>query len=296
MFSKVIQFVIYLACIGSVHAGNTKIYDVVIPFSAGGASDVLFRAIEPELNSRLKQHQITLVVKNVPGAGGSIGLSKVKDSNDLTFGFFSPFFAINKNMRTDYQYDFDSVNFLNFAGFNKMLIISGKHSGLADLRTECLKNKTISFGSSGVGSTSHLSAYYFATKYLNCKDILSVPYKGVSSVYPDLKAGRIDFMADFAIAADNFIESKYFNHIEDLKETDLVSWHVFVSSKVENPDAEIVKKVFDSIKADKKFTKDLESRFQIYKFSENKDSAWLKQQFGVYKTVIDTLPKATTEK
>lgn len=296
MFKKIIQFVIYLACIGTAHAGNTKIYDVVIPFSAGGASDVLFRAIEPELNARLKSHQIALVVKNVPGAGGSIGLSKVINSNELTFGFFSPFFAINKNMRTDYQYNFDSVNFLNFAGFNKMLIISGKHFSLANLKAECSKNKTISFGSSGVGSTSHLSAYYFATKYLNCKDILSVPYKGVSMVYPDLKAGRIDFMADFAISVDSFIESKYFNHIEDLKESDLVSWHVFVSSKVENSDAEIVKKVFDSIKADKKFTKDLESLFQIYKFSENKDNNWLKQQFGIYKTVIDTLPKVSTEK
>jgi hypothetical protein len=118
----------------------------------------------------------------------------------------------------------------------------------------------------------------------------------VSSVYPDLKAGRIDFMADFAIAADSFIESKYFNHIEDMKETDLVSWHVFVSSKVENADAEIVKKAFDSIKADIQFTKDLESRFQIYKFSENKGSNWLKQHFRVYKAVIDTLPKASTEK
>jgi tripartite-type tricarboxylate transporter receptor subunit TctC len=296
MFKKIILSIAYLCATALASAESVKVYDVIVPFSAGGASDVLFRAIEPELNQRLQKHQIKLIVRNVPGAGGSIGLSKVKDSDSLTFGFFSPFFAINKNMRTDYQYDFDSVNFLNFAGFNKMLIISGKHSSLADLKTECLKNKTISFGSSGVGSTSHLSAYYFATKYLNCKDILSVPYKGVSSVYPDLKAGRIDFMADFAIAADNFIESKYFNHIEDLKETDLVSWHVFVSSKVKNPDAEIVKKVFDSIKADKKFTKDLESRFQIYKFSENKDSAWLKQQFGIYKTVIDTLPKATTEK
>ena len=291
MFKKIIQFVIYLAFIGTANAESIKIYDVVVPFSAGGASDILFRAIEPELNSRLKQYQIKLVVKNVPGAGGSIGLSKVINNNELTFGFFSPFFAINKNMRTDYQYEVDSVNFLSFAGFNKMLIISGKYSSLAALKDACLKNKTISFGSSGVGSTSHLSAYYFATNYLKCKDILSVPYKGVSMVYPDLKGGRIDFMADFAVSVDNFIESKYFNYIEELKESDLVSWHIFVSNKVENKDAEIVKKVFDSIKADKKFTKELESQFQIYKFSENKDAKWLRQQFNIYKTVIDSLGK-----
>jgi hypothetical protein len=112
-------------------------------------------------------------------------------------------------------------------------------------------------------------------------------------VYPDLKAGRIDFMADFAVSVDSFIESKYFNYIEELKESDLVSWHIFVANKVENKDAEIVKKVFDSIKADKKFTKELESQFQIYKFSENKDAKWLKQQFNIYKTVIDSLPKVS---
>lgn len=294
MFKKIIQFALYIACIGIAHAENTKIYEVVVPFSVGGASDVLFRAIEPELNNRLKQYKITLVVRNITGAGGSIGLSKIINNNELIFGFFSPFFAINKNMRPEYQYDVGGINFLSFAGFNKMLIISGKHSSMSDLQDTCSRNKTISFGSSGIGSTSHLSAYYFVTNYLNCKDVLSVPYRGVSAAYLDLKEGRIDFIADFAISADNFIERKYFNHIEDLKETDLVSWHIFVSNNVQHKDAEIVKKVFDSIKADKKFTVKLESQFHIYKFSENKDTNWLQQQFDIYKTVIDSLPKEST--
>jgi len=296
MFKKVIQLIVYLSFVTFANAENIKIYDVVVPFSAGGASDVLFRAIEPELNSHLQQHQIKLLIKNVPGSAGSIGLSKVINNNELTFGFFSPFFAINKSMRADTSYDYNSVNFLSFAGYNKMVIISGKHPTLPALQDYCLKNKTITFGSSGVGSTSHLSAYYFATKYLNCQEVISVPYRGVSMVYPDLKGNRIDFMADFNISVDNFIESKYFNQIEEIREGDLTSWHIFVSNKVKNPDVEIVKKVFDSIKTDKKFTKNLESRFQIYKFSENKDSIWLKQQFGIYKTVIDTLPKVETEK
>jgi hypothetical protein len=291
MFKKVIQFVLCVVCIGIAHAENTKIYEVVVPFSVGGASDVLFRAIEPELNNRLKQYQITLVLKNITGAGGSIGLSKIIHSDELIFGFFSPFFAINKAMRSEFQYEVDSINFLSFAGFNKMLIISGKHGSLSDLKDACGKNKTISFGSSGIGSTSHLSAYYFATTYLNCNDVLSVPYRGVSAAYLDLKEGRIDFMADFAISANSFVERKYFNHIEDLKETDLVSWHIFVSNNIQNKDAEIVKKVFDSIKADTKFTDKLESQFHIYKFSENKDTEWLRQQFGIYKIVIDSLPK-----
>lgn len=293
MFKKIVQLIVYLSFVTFANAETVKLYDVVVPFSAGGASDVLFRAIEPELNDRLKPYQIKLLVKNTPGAGGSIGLSKVMNNNELTFGFFSPFYAINKTMRTDVDYDYNTLNFLNFAGYNKMVIISGAHDSLKKLQEVCSKNKTITFGSSGLGSTSHLSAYYFATKYLNCKEVLSIPYKGVSMVYPDLKAGRIDFMADFTISVDSFIESKYFTLIEEIKESDLTSWHVFVSNKSENKDAEIVKKVFDSLKADRQFSKALENKFHIYKFSETKDTSWLKSQFNIYKTVIESLPKVS---
>jgi len=293
MFKKICAFVVYLCIVTQTNAESTRVYDVVIPFSAGGPSDVLFRFIEPELNTRLQHHQIKLVVKNIPGAGGGIGLSKITSSNELMFGFFSPFFAINKSMKPDSDYDYDSVNFLNFSGLNKMVIISGTHTDLKSLQDQCKKINSLSFGSSGFGSTSHLSAYYYATKYLNCKDVVSVPYKGVSMVYPDLKAGRIDFMADFSITVENFIDTKYFNRIDEIKESDLTAWHIFVSNKVNNKDAEIVKSVFDSLKADKQFTKSIEDKFQIQKFSEAKDQAWLKVQFNKYKTVIETLPKAT---
>lgn len=294
MFKKIISFIAYLCVTTLVCAETIRVYDVVVPFSAGGASDVLFRAIEPKLNERLQPHQIKLIVKNMPGAGGNIGLSKTISNNELTFGFFSPFFAINKSMKVDSDYDYNSVNFLNFAGFNKMVIVSGMHTDLKLLRDACVKNKSISFGSSGVGSTSHLSSYYYATKYLNCKDIVSVPYKGVSMVYPDLKAGRLDFMADFSISVEHFINTKYFNRIEEIKENDLTSWHIFVSNKVDNKDAEIVKNMFDALKADNQFVKNIENRFQIYKFSENKDQIWLKGQFNTYRTVIESLPKSST--
>ena len=112
-------------------------------------------------------------------------------------------------------------------------------------------------------------------------------------VYPDLKAGRIDFMADFSISVDNFIQNKYLNQIEEIKENDLTSWHIFVSNKVTNKDAEIVKDVFDSMKVDKEFAKNIESKFQIQKFHESKDQVWLKTQFNTYKIVIESLPKTS---
>jgi tripartite-type tricarboxylate transporter receptor subunit TctC len=278
---------------GLAHAESIKTYSVVVPFTAGGASDVMFRFIEPELNNRLEKHKINLILENAPGAGGSIGLSKIINNNKLTFGFFSPFFAINKNIKDTYtyEYDYDSVKFLSFAGYNKMLVLSGSYTNMNGLRDACVKNKIISFGSSGLGSASHLASYLFAKKYLRCEEVLSVPYKGTSMVYPDLKAGRIDFMADFAINVDSFIESKYLNYIEEIKESDFASWHIFVSNNIENKDAEIVKMEFELLKRDKEFASKLETRFNVYKFSESRDIHWLKNEFKNYKKIIESLPK-----
>lgn len=290
MFVKFITFVLYLVVSSFVYAENIKTYKIIVPFSAGGASDVLLRFIEPELNQQLAKHQINLIVVNKVGAGGSIGLDTVIKSDELTFGFFSPFFAINKNIKNDYYYDFNSVEFLSFAGYNKMVILSGTYTNINQLKELCLNNKSISFGSSGIGSTSHLASYLFAKKYLKCKDILSVPYKGVSSVYPDLKAGRINFMADFAINVDGFIETKYLNYIEEIKESDFASWHILVSNKNQNKDSEIVKIEFESLKRNVQFTNRLQERFKIYKFTETKDTDWLKNQFVTYKKLIDSMP------
>ena len=297
MLKKIIRAaiccVMYLLIAVNANTQTVKTYSVIVPFTAGGASDIMFRFIEPELNKRLEKHKINLILENAPGAGGSIGLAKVLNSNKLTFGFFSPFFAINKNIKDiyTYEYDYDSVKFLSFAGYNKMVVLSGTYTTLSALRESCTKNKAVSFGSSGVGSTSHLAGYLFAKKYLKCDEVLSVPYKGVSMVYPDLKAGRIDFMADFAINVDTFIDSKYLNYIEEIKESDFASWHIFVSNNIDNKDADIVKLEFESLKRDHQFTEKLETRFNVYKFSNHRDARWLKNEFDTYKKTIDSLPK-----
>lgn len=294
MFKKIIQCVlylcVYLSLVSTAHAENFRIYSVIVPWSAGSPSDVLFRGIEPTLNARLEQHHIRLITENAPGAGGSIGLFKlINNKETTTFGFFSPFFAILRNIRPENPYNYDSVNYLSFAGYNRMVILSGKYSSIDEL---CSKNKTLILGSSAVGSMSHLAGYYFAQKYLKCTEILNVPYKSTSDAYPDLKAGRVDILSDFDITANNYVASGYFNSITEIKDTDLLSWHVFVSNKVDNPDIEIVRREFDALKKDKKFVKDIESKFSISKFSETKDITWLINEFGVYKKITESIPQS----
>jgi tripartite-type tricarboxylate transporter receptor subunit TctC len=74
---------------------------VVIPFSAGGATDQLWRVIEPHLNKRLQPRGIRLITENIPGAGGTIGTNRVATSEKPMLGFFSPAFAISPNTLHD---------------------------------------------------------------------------------------------------------------------------------------------------------------------------------------------------
>jgi len=281
---------VYLS-LGLAYAESVRTYSVVVPFSAGGPSDILIRGIVPQLNDGLDKHNIKLIVENRPGAGGSIGLATVMNNDKLMFGFFSSFFAINKTVKNDTSYEFDSVNLLGFAGYNKMVVLSGKYKNLTDLQNHCANDNTITVGTSGVGSTSHLTALYFSKKYLKCDNIINVAYKTVSLAYPDLKSKRLDFMIDFSITADSFIKSNFINHITTIKDNELLAWHILVSNKIDSVDAEIVKREFNLLKKNENFNNMLESMYHIQKFSENKSGDWLRNEFSTYKKMIEELPK-----
>jgi hypothetical protein len=245
--------------------------------------------MEPALNARLSAHNIQLVTENAPGAGGQVGLFKMMESTKPTLGFFSPFFAIVRNTRPEKPYDYTDVNYIGFAGYNKMVIISGKHKSPTSM---CLgTDKTVYMASSGVGSMSHVSGYYFARNYLKCDNVVHVPYKTTSDAYADLKAGRVDFLADFDITAKTHIDAGYFNLVHDVKTTDLISWHVFVANKaIPAADLEIIRKEFAALKADAAFAAAIESRFGITHFSATRGSAWLAAEFNDYRRLLSTVP------
>ncbi len=268
---------------------RVKIYDVIVPFSPGGPSDIFWRSIEPKINENLQKHNILLKIKNVPGAGGSIGLNELLDSQKLTFGFFSSFFAINKHVRPESKYNPDDVNFIEFFGYNKMIVISSKHKNLRDLQKYCATGNEVFYGSSGTGSTSELSGYYFAKKYLGCSKVTIIPYKTTTLSYSDLKAQRIDFVVDFSITATEHADSSFFNKIYEFTEKDLNPWHIFVSNKNNNPDLDLIKEAFRNAKADKAFTNTIETKFHVTKLADNKDKNWLEREFDQFNTTIQLL-------
>src|SRR5262249_12842506 len=142
---------------------------VIVPFPAGGASDMTARVIAPQLSERLKQ---TVVIDNRGGANGSLGAVAPKqapaDGYTLPIGSIGVF-AINpalfKDLRYDPQKDFDLLS-LAVRTPNVLVANPGfPASNVRELIDHLKKNpEKITFASSGTGSSDHLTAALFWQK------------------------------------------------------------------------------------------------------------------------------------
>jgi tripartite-type tricarboxylate transporter receptor subunit TctC len=279
--------VILLSCASVVWAKNIA---VVIPFAAGGPTDQLWRSIEPKLNERLKSHNIRLVTDNLPGAGGTIAANKIAATDDrLILGFFSPALAIAPAMNADIvKYDVSMLRMIGYAGATEMIVVS---TLTQEQFNERCKSERILFGSSNIGSTSHLLGTVVGRE-LSCKNRVHIPYKGQSQVYVDLIAGRIDYLVDFAISAEGHIASGNVNRLFSMNErfpNNLENWHVLISNRYDDPDIKIIEQEFAQLKRDQQFVDQLERTARIKNFKSVRGQDWLAKEFKVYKKFAESV-------
>jgi len=172
---------------------------IVVPFSAGGTTDLLARLVAEGLSKGLGQ---TVVVDNKPGAGANIGSAEVAraapDGYTLLMGTPGPL-AINPyvfpEMSFDPARDFTAVSYV--AAVPNVILTSpesGIHS-IADLLERARRQPgQLNWGTPGVGSTGHIALELF--KQLAQVDIAHVPYKGAAPARTDLLAGHIHLASD----------------------------------------------------------------------------------------------------
>ena len=168
---------------------------MVVPFAAGGGTDVLGRIIGRRLSEVLGQQ---VVIENVGGAGGMVGSSRVAkaapDGYQLVLGSRAD--AINQTLYKRPLYDLktDLAPVVLVADQPTVLVarkdlpVNGMQEFIAYARQN---QKTMQFGSAGPGSTGHLDcALINAALQLN---ITHIPYRGGGPAMQDLIGGRIDY-------------------------------------------------------------------------------------------------------
>ena len=183
---------------------------LVVPFSAGGATDVVSRLVAQKLSERISR---TIVVENIAGAGGSIGAAKVArgnpDGSILLTGTIATH-VINPLSATqttyDPQRDFTPVSLL--AKVPNVLLVSKsiKAQNLKEL-IALLKSQPgkFAYGSSGMGTPPHLSGELF--KKMAGVDITHVPYKGGGPAMSDLIGDQIPLLFDVLTGAASHIRA-----------------------------------------------------------------------------------------
>ena len=172
---------------------------LVVPFPAGGTTDILARAAAQKLSESLGQ---AVVVDNRPGAAGNIGADLVAksapDGYTLLMGTVGTH-AINPSLYAKMPYDHvkDFVPVVLVAGVPNVLAVYPAFpvNSVAEL-IALAKSKpgTINFASSGSGTSIHMSGELF--KALAGVDMTHIPYKGSSPALTDLMGGQVQIMFD----------------------------------------------------------------------------------------------------
>ena len=194
---------------GAADAWPTRPVKIIVPFNAGGATDVVARLLAQKLSEAWGQG---VVVENRAGAGGNIGADVVAKSPPdgytllMTSGSIvtaNPF--MYKLMTFDPAKDLVAIT--NVASGPQVIAVSNSMPAktLAEFIAYAKAHPgEVNFGSAGVGTQTHLAGENFAAAAKI--DITHVPYKGESAALTDLMGGQIQMVPSNLGAAINFVK------------------------------------------------------------------------------------------
>ena len=182
---------------------------MVIPFAAGGPTDVLGRVMGARMSEVLGQN---VIVENVGGAGGMTGAKKVVDARPDGYTFLLGTVGTQAQGQTLYKHplyntvtDFTPVGLIAEV---PIVLLVRKDLPAKDLKEFVAYAKAnqakMQFGSAGAGSATHLGCVVLNSAMGT--NITHVPYKGTGPAMQDLVAGRIDFLCEIITTAKPQIE------------------------------------------------------------------------------------------
>ncbi len=182
----------------------TRPVTMVIPFAAGGPTDVLGRVVGQRMSEILGQQ---VVIENVGGAGGMTGAARVANAAPDGYNMVLGTVGTHAQGQTLYKKplynsttDFTPVALLAEV---PILLATRKDLPVNDLKEFIAyakaNQKTMKFGSAGAGSATHLGCVLL--NYVIGVDITHVPYRGTGPAMQDLASGQIDYLCEIITTA-----------------------------------------------------------------------------------------------
>lgn len=180
---------------------------MIVPFAAGGGTDVMARVVASGLAERLKQQ---VVVENRGGAGSVSGTDAVAkaEPDGYTILFNSVAYAINPGVYRKLPYKPADLVPVAIAGSAPLVLVmhpSVKAKDLPELLALLRANPgKYNYGSSGNGTTLYMAAEMFRS--MTKVEIVHVPYRGAAPAMNDLLAGNVSFVFDQVTTAAPFVD------------------------------------------------------------------------------------------
>ena len=180
-----------------------KSISVVVPFPAGGPSDVVARIVTEHMGRTLGQQ---MVIENVAGAGGTLGSARVAaaqpDGYTLLAGSMGSHVAapvLTPNVKYDSERDFEPIGLTAHA---PAVIVARKDfpaSNLSEFVTYLKQNSDkVKQAHGGIGASSHMACLLF-NRALDIKP-MSVAYRGTAPAMNDLVGGHVDFLCEQSVS------------------------------------------------------------------------------------------------
>jgi tripartite-type tricarboxylate transporter receptor subunit TctC len=181
---------------------------LVVPFPPGGTTDAMARVVARQVETQIGQ---PVVVENRPGANGILGSEQVANAppDGYTLMHTSPSIVINefiyKQMRFAVDKDFTPItNLVLGTGYLVLVSADSPIKTLDDLaRAAKVKKEALSYGSAGLGNTTHLSAALLTAEL--GVEMLHVPFKGLAEAMNAVIAGNVQLALTPPTVAVNFV-------------------------------------------------------------------------------------------
>jgi len=187
-----------VASLAGAQTWPSKTVTIVVPFPAGGTTDVLARAVSNKLSAAIGQ---AVIVDNKPGAGATLGADLVAkapaDGHTLLMGAVHHTVAtsVYKTLRYNFEKDFAPIT--TVALVPNVMTVSAKspYNNVKDVIAAAkAAPEKLSYGSNGNGTAQHMIGTQFQLE--SGTKVLHVPYKGSAPLTTDLLGGQVDMSFD----------------------------------------------------------------------------------------------------